>query len=96
MIGRNVSGGPAANADHLTDENIENIGGHQGIAAHFVMGYAPILFRYYNLGIGLCQLKGTRRGALGYSGAVEIAALRGGYVGYGWAGGLAPAVGTGA
>ena len=28
MIGRNVSGGPAANADFLTDENIENRGGH--------------------------------------------------------------------
>ena len=52
MIGRNVSGGPAANADFLTDEIIENI------AAHFVMGYAPILFGYYNQVSGLCQLMG--------------------------------------
>ncbi len=58
MIGRNVSGGPTANADFLTDENIENIGGHQGIAAHFAMGYATILFGYYNQVRGLCQLIG--------------------------------------
>ena len=55
----------------LMDGNIENI------AAHFAMGYAPILFRYYNLGIGLCQLKGARRGVLGYSGASEIARCEG-------------------
>ena len=78
------------------------------------MGYAPILFRYYNQVSGLCQLMGgyltlalpykgdgitgmgSGAGGIGYNGAVEIAALRGGYVGYEWTGRLLRAFGKGA
>ena len=43
-------------------------------------------------GIGIIGVGGVA-GIIGYNGAAEIAALRGGYVGYGWAGRLLRAFG---
>ena len=43
MIRRNVSGGPMVNADFLTDENIENIGGaseNRGALCYGVCSYS--------------------------------------------------------